>query len=103
VTDCEAATAERAVVQVIGGLQNCAGDSECPAESGHRGRTARNESRQDADLTVHKSAPPLTHQVGAGGGFGLGFNCGSAAPAAPIAPRVNNTTQAAADLFKGAS
>jgi hypothetical protein len=54
-------------------------------------------------LTVHKSAPPLTHQVGAGGGFGRAFNGSSAAPAAPIAPRVINTTQAAADFLKGAS
>jgi len=54
-------------------------------------------------LTVHKSAPPLTHQVGAGGGFGRAFNGSSAAPAAPNAPRVNNMTQAAAGFFKGAS
>jgi hypothetical protein len=57
----------------------------------------------DVDLTVHNSAPPLTHQVGAGGGFGGAFTGRSAAPAAPNALRLNHTTQATADFFKGAS
>ena len=63
-----------------------------------------NVGGRGAALTDHNSAPPLTHQVGAGGGFGSGaFTGSSAAPAAPNAPRANNTTPAAANFFNGAS
>jgi hypothetical protein len=62
-----------------------------------------NVGGRGAALTDHKSAPPLTHQVGAGGGFGRAFHGRSAATAALNALRVNNTALAAAVFFKRAS
>ncbi len=53
-----------------------------------------------ADFTDHSSASPLTHQVGAGDGFGGAFSGKSAASAPPNAPEVNSAATIQASVFK---